>query len=73
MKIMLEPKLLSSAQELIYSLNRKTFVSPFKTETVNATYGCKLQIICLFVDYGCGINVFLWNDCALPTNQRQKS
>lgn len=45
---MLEPKLLSSVQELIYSFNRKTFVSPFKT-SVNATYDCKLQIICLLL------------------------
>lgn len=50
MNIMLERKLLSSVQELIYSFNRKKkpLYLLFKT-SVNATYDCKLQIICLLL------------------------
>jgi len=66
---MLKPKLLSYVQEQINSFNRKPLHLLLKTPTVNATYDCKLQIVCCWNK--CGINVFLWNDRSLK--KRNKS
>lgn len=49
MKIKLEPKLLCSVQEPYLLLQKVLFYLLLKLSTVNATYDCKLQMICLLL------------------------